>query len=691
MVSASKPPDASEEPLVSAILLVLSDSEEHAKLIESHLRNAGHRVRVVWVASIEELDGRLVRTSVPDALLVSYRDDADLLARAVEVCRKRTPGVPVLALSEQISTDIAQSALAAGARDLVCMDGPAALKHLERIWLREFTHHRNLRDLAETRARLADYESRYAQLVSATGDAVAQVHEGILSHANPALATLLGYAASEDLNGVPLMDLVSAERQDAMRKQLQKLHQGKIESSELDCRLLHREGRKLAAHIHLTRADAGDEPFVALLIRAGATGAAGETGLPGRLPFFEALASLEGEAGSRAALFAVVDGFAGLEERIGYDEAERILLQVGAALRTRLPPNSEMFRFSTHEFAVIVSGEAALAAERLAFTLTTDIAGQVFSTAHHEAQLTVTITIYPLADAAVAGNVIREIVRDARQLSTRGGNRSAVLGPTARAQVAERHESAIAESVRQAIADGRLKLAYQTIASLEGDSREHFDVLVRMIDKDAQEVVAADFIVPAEKAGLMRNIDRWVVGRVLHVLETRVARADASMLFVKLSEDTLKESESFLAWLNALLKTRALRDHELCFEAQELVFERHIRKAKVLAKVLRDMNAQIAIEHFGIGVNSAQLVEQLPVAFLKFHRSYTQNFSDPPIQRKMSKLMEVAKQRGIKTIVSHVEDANVMAGMWQLGVNYVQGFHIREPEVVLLADEMSLK
>jgi multidomain signaling protein FimX len=53
--------------------------------------------------------------------------------------------------------------------------------------------------------------------------------------------------------------------------------------------------------------------------------------------------------------------------------------------------------------------------------------------------------------------------------------------------------------------------------------------------------------------------------------------------------------------------------------------------------------------------------------------------------------MELAKQKKIKTIVSHVEDANVMARLWQMGVNYIQGYHVQEPEVVLLASEFITK
>ena len=429
-----------------------------------------------------------------------------------------------------------------------------------------------------------------------------------------------------------------------------------------------------------------------MLIRAEATQPAGAVApeAAGRLAFFEALSAPSASTQPRAALFAVVDAFGPLEERVGYDDAELVMQQAFAALRTRLSSSDGLFRFSTSEFAMLVTRADANEFERLADVLVKELGTQVFSTPDHEAQISLTITVYPLGGNEQPNEIVGEMVREARKLSTRGGgNKRVVLGATAKANASEREEQSKADLIKKAIEQGRLKLAYQTIASLEGDTRQHFDVLVRMVTEAGEEMSASEFIPVAVKFGLMRAIDRWVVGRALKVVATRESRTDSSMLFVKLSEDSLKDAEAFLAWLHEGLKGRPLGEDEICFEIQELVLQNHIRKAKVLTKVLRDSGASVAIEHFGVGANSSQLIEHLPVNFLKFHASFTSNFGEKEIQKKMSALMEMAKLRRIKTIVSHVEDANIMARMWQMGVNYIQGYHIQEPEVVMLAEEIA--
>ena len=117
------------------------------------------------------------------------------------------------------------------------------------------------------------------------------------------------------------------------------------------------------------------------------------------------------------------------------------------------------------------------------------------------------------------------------------------------------------------------------------------------------------------------------------------------------------------------------------------MLQNHIRKARALTRELVELGAGFAIEHFGIGPSSAQMLDYIPAQFLKFHASFTQSFGDRATIARLSELVEAAKQHKMKTIVSHVEDANVMARLWQMGVNYISGYHVQEPEVVLLSDD----
>lgn len=676
--------------LANTVVLVVSDSENVAKRIESHMRNAGYPVRAAWVTDLEDLEDVLTR-GAPDLLLCADNMQNAPLRPVIELATRLCPDLPVLLLTNRYTADASFAALAAGARDQVAYDDPRHMQHLEMACLRELTSHQNQRELRAARARLAEFELRHKQQIAESADAVAYVQEGIMADVNPAFAQLLGYAQPAELLSLPLMDLVCPDFQARVKEQVKLLNKGKVSDKPVEFCLLKSDGSKLPVSAEFTLSRVNGDSFIELTI-AAETKAAGAEMVSGRMDFLEALASRLQQGQPKlptAAVFMAVDQFSAFEDRLGFRDAEETIIKLMDWVRTRLLPQDQLFRFSTGELAAIVSRQDVAHFEQLGESLCQESAKQIFATQGHEAQVTVSIAAYPFSGGEQATLIVNDIAREARKLAARGGKQSVVLGPTAKNTAAEREEQRKAGQVKKAIEENRLKLAYQSIASLEGDTRQHFDVLVRMMDETGHELQAGEFLPAAEKFGLMRVIDRWVTARVLKLISKRESSEAASSLFVKVSEDSLKDAEAFASWLVDTLKSRPLKPGELVFEFQELRLQNHIRKAKALTKALRDLGASIAIEHFGASTNSQQLLEHIPASYVKFHANFTHQFNDKEMFKKMAQLMESAKQRNMKTIVCHVEDANVMARLWQMGVNFIQGYHVQEPEVVLLSAELS--
>jgi len=700
------PAPAVGAPARSATLLVLNPSEEVAKRIESHMRNAGHPVRTVWVTDLEDLED-VVRRSPPDLLLCTDGMPKATPQDVISLCTRVAPDLPVLLMgANRLSPADTVTALAAGARDLVAYSDLRHLHHLEMVCLREIAAHDNLRQLRASRARLADFEARHKKLMAGTGDAVVHIKEGIVTHVNAAFATLLGYGSPDDFEGNPIMDFVRPDQQAEMKQFLKLVAQGKARTDQpLHLQLQAQDGRVLKLAAQVTVGMDQEDRLLELLIHPEAQPAApappGKAGAPaalpptpslaaiGRLDLYQALGRipLKG-AGQIGLVFVAVDDFRTVEERLGYHDAGQALAQLAELLRQRLGPKEALFRFSTAELAVVGARPKMTEFEALAETLRKDVAAHLFKTSTHEAHLTVTVAAYPLSEQEPVNQSVESVVRETRKLSLQGGNKSALLGPTAESAQQEMEMLRKAEQVKKALAENRIKLAYQSIASLEGDNHQHFDVLARMLDETGKEVSAKDFIPAAERHGLMTVLDRWVVARALKVLAKREGARDSSSLFVRLSEQTLRDSEAFYKWFREALKARPLKKEELVLQVQETILETHIGKARALCKALKEVNAEIAIDHFGSGTASAQLLEHIPASFVRFHASYTKNFSDANVQKKLADLMDVAKRRQVRTIVGHVEDANVMARLWQLGVNYIQGYHIQEPEAVLLSTDV---
>jgi multidomain signaling protein FimX len=103
---------------------------------------------------------------------------------------------------------------------------------------------------------------------------------------------------------------------------------------------------------------------------------------------------------------------------------------------------------------------------------------------------------------------------------------------------------------------------------------------------------------------------------------------------------------------------------------------------------LRQKGFRFALDGFGSGRDSQGLLDSVPLDFVKIDGALVQGLTgDPQLQQRVRTLVDGATKRLIQTIGERVEDANTMAVLWQVGVQYIQGYFVNEPEqVVLKAD-----
>jgi EAL domain-containing protein (putative c-di-GMP-specific phosphodiesterase class I) len=234
--------------------------------------------------------------------------------------------------------------------------------------------------------------------------------------------------------------------------------------------------------------------------------------------------------------------------------------------------------------------------------------------------------------------------------------------------------------IKAALMENRFRLVQQPVASLQGEDPAMFDVLVRMIDGSGKEVLPSEFMAAAERNDLMKNIDRWVVGASLSF----AAQRKPGCLFVRLSKDTVADA-TFQGWLENHVRSSRADPGRLCFQVNEGIASTYAPQVKALAGVLRQRGFRFAIDGFGSGRDSQGLLDAVPLDFVKIDGALVQSLAaDQGLQQRTRTLVDAATKRLIQTIAERVEDANTMAVLWQLGVQYIQGYFINEPEQVVL-------
>jgi EAL domain-containing protein (putative c-di-GMP-specific phosphodiesterase class I) len=195
-------------------------------------------------------------------------------------------------------------------------------------------------------------------------------------------------------------------------------------------------------------------------------------------------------------------------------------------------------------------------------------------------------------------------------------------------------------------------------------------------------VLPAEFMAAAERNDLLKNIDRWVVGASLSF----AAKSKPGCLFVRLSRDSVLDN-TFTDWLKTQLATGAHTPARICFQITESIAEQYMTAATTQLGELKKLGFRLALERFGSGRDPIKLLSAVPLDFIKIDGALVQDLAGNfETQGMVRKLVEQAIKLKIETIAERVEDANTMAVLWQLGVQFIQGYFVNAPEEVVMAD-----
>jgi diguanylate cyclase (GGDEF)-like protein/PAS domain S-box-containing protein len=674
-------------------MIALTRSQDNVEAINKALRNAGHPVHVTWLPDARDLGDALTQASAEMLMLFPDEGIVDL-ASAMDFRARFAPDVPVLIVREKLDEDAIAQALSLGAQDAVTLGN---VPRLQLVVGREFRTYRVDRALSTTLASAREYKKQLEHVVQGSTDAIAQVQEGIIVDANPAWLALFGYSNPEEVVGTPLMDAFDPDDHAAIKGALVACMQGKWSGHTLHASALVVSGHTPSLEFHLIRAEFDGEPCVQVCVPAKVADA-GEyerkladamqsdlaTGFMHRRYFIEKLRARLAEpvkAGVRCLAYIEPDKYEALHEELGVLVGEDFLSDFARLLREQVQPGDLAGRFGGHGFMLLVERGTTQDVEAWSEHVVHKVATEVFQAGAKSFSTTCTVGLGPVPpDFRTADGPANDAYVAHRQGRDLGGNRVQLLEHTGAMLRLQDQDRLWVKQIKAALMENRFRLVQQPIASLVGEDLGMFDVLVRMLDEQGQEVLPSVFMPAAERNDLMKSVDRWVIGAAMSFCAARKPGA----LFVRLSADTLSDP-SLPGWLANQLKTAKIEPARIVFQVREEVAAQQIKDAVVLLKALRERGFRFAIEGFGMGRDTEQLLGHLKPDFVKIHGALMQGLSaDQDKQARVKAMVELARNCKAITIGERVQDANTMAVLWQLGVEFIQGYFVNAPEEVVL-------
>jgi diguanylate cyclase (GGDEF)-like protein/PAS domain S-box-containing protein len=674
-------------------LIVVSRQDDNLAAINAALREAGHPVhcrRVDEPALLEEA----IAEQRPELILL-FADEPELeLAALSGAVFRRTPPIPLVIVRQQVTERIIAEAVAAGARDVV------SLTHRDRLQAvveRELRTQRLQAALDGVVNSASQYQQELRRLMTAATEAIAEVQEGIVVSANPAWLAAFGCSAEQDLIGQPFMDLFGQQDQAALKGALTACLKGKWGEDLLRVNALRRDGEPLPLELRLEAATVEGEPAIRVVVPAERTQAEhapegavelalckdSSTGLYLRHHFLEKLAErlrTPVAGGVRALAYIRPDKFSRVHTDVGLLGTEALLMKFADLLREFLQPGDLCGRFGGTIFTVLIERGTMIDVEAWAEQVRKTVASRVFEVDRQSTTLTCTIG---LTEAPGQGVSAAEILSGAESACRggrdAGGNAVRLCDQTTVTQKLRVTDALWVPRIRAALMQNRFRLLHQPVASLQDEAEGMFDTLVRMLDESGNAVLPGEFMPAAERAGMVKNVDRWVIGASLSFCATK----QPELVFVRLSRDSVLDA-SLPDWLAARVRSLKVRPAQVCFQVSEDLATQQLKETRALAATLQSAGFRFAIDHVGTGRDSAQVLSHVPMQFMKIDGSLMQGLpGDAELQRRVGALAQMAQKLNIRTIAERVEDARTMAVLWQLGIAYFQGNFVQTRGVVL--------
>jgi len=677
-------------------LIVMARSQDHVEAVNRTLRNAGHPVHCSWLPDARDLGDALTQLN-PEMLIVFIDELSIDLASIMKVKSQSAPEMPVLIVRESVDENVIAEAMRVGAADVVTL---ANQSRLQSVATRELRAYRLERALNTTLSSAREYREQLARFLEGSADAITYVQEGILVDANRAWLELFGYSGDDALTGTPLMDLFEQETHPALKGALVACMQGKWTDHALKVQALLSDGSCLPLVLTLTKTTHEDEPAIRICIparqekdqdlEAQLAEAVKNDASTGFLQQRYLIAAIRArcaqsmKGGVREFAYVKPDRFADIQSAIGVLGCEDFLTQIAELLRNQLTAGDLCGRFGGNAFLLLLERGTERDVETWAENLVTRIRAHHFAIDEKSVSATITVglTLLPAADPNV-GAAVKDAIDAARRGRDLGGNQHYMVQKTDTDTRVQAYDKIWVKHIKSALMENRFRLVQQPIASLLGEDKGMSDVLVRMLDDQGSEVLPAEFMTAAERNDLMKNIDRWVIGASIAFSANRKSEC----IFLRVSKDTIQD-KTLIPWLEAQLRSMKIEPKRLCFQVSEELASQFARPTQELAKSLGKLGFRFAIEHFGTGRDPLKLLAEIDMHFIKIDGSLMQGLATSQMQQQRIKgLVDAAKRKGVETIAERVEDANTMAVLWQLGIEFIQGYFVNAPEDVTMSGD----
>ena len=419
------------------------------------------------------------------------------------------------------------------------------------------------------------------------------------------------------------------------------------------------------------------------------------TGLHNRHVFFDLLAlALQRTRRTKnspkvGVLFMDLDSFKTINDSLGHEAGDRLLVAVAERLRNRLRTEDVLARFGGDEFAVLLqdtagTSEAIRVAQRIAEDLREPFTVDDF-------QVSVSTSIGITLGTAQANDDPEGMLREADAAMFRakeqGPGRYAVFDPAMQARAQERLE--LEAELRRGLEQEEFVLYYQPEVSLHDGKMVGFEALLRWQHPERGLLKPAAFVPLAEETDLIAPIGRWVLEEACQQAkrwkEERPLASPMTME-INLSSKQLRR-QGLVRTVEEALARADLEAHTLALDMTETALIRTSEDNTQALDALKEMGVRLGLDDFGTGYSSLSYLKRLPVDRVKVDKSFVKGLGENATDTALVRMIiDLCHTLGVEVLAEGIENSEQAALLRDMGCDLGQGYYFAQP---ILGEELA--
>jgi diguanylate cyclase (GGDEF)-like protein/PAS domain S-box-containing protein len=373
--------------------------------------------------------------------------------------------------------------------------------------------------------------------------------------------------------------------------------------------------------------------------------------------------------GERGALVIIdLDHLKRVNDTLGRSTGDRVVADIAKLLSKDLGGDQLLSRLDSDEYGLLIPGVGEAQALERASSLLAMIRSRT-GTANLTASAGVALVERDMGVSATDLITAADIA--VHQAKEQGRDRAVAFSGEDRSRLEW------VGHVRQAVTEGGLALYSQPIIDMASGLACAEELLVRMIDPiSGRPISAGEFVPTAERFGLARNLDHWVVRQALELI------AAGRHVSANISAATISD-RSLTGEVAAALERNGADPSLLTFEITETAATPAIESLRDFTDRVEALGCGLSLDDVGTGFGSLTYLRHLPFTELKIDMQFVHGVLESNADRKIvESLVDMAEGLGMRTVAEGVDNPALVEPLREIGVTCAQGYLFGRPSPV---------